>query len=103
MAAIWAIRMVGSHVKRVAGPDHRVTSRCNCILIRMALVFEDVGLDGHAVVVAGQDTTLAFQRFPHLAVALGRPHTRVRILRGLVVSPGHVEGHAVIEDHPMAV
>ena len=45
----------------------------------------------------------ALQRLPHLAVALGGPDARVAVLRGLVVGAGHVEGHAVVEDHPAAV
>src|SRR5512145_3246116 len=45
----------------------------------------------------------ALERGPHLAVALGGPDARVGVLRGLVVAAGHVEGHAVVEDHPVAV
>src|SRR6185369_7155988 len=45
----------------------------------------------------------ALERGPHLAVALGGPDARVGVLRGLVVATGHVEGHAVVEDDPVAV
>jgi hypothetical protein len=40
---------------------------------------------------------------PHLDVALGGPDARVAVRGGLVVGTGHVEGHAVVKDHPVAV
>src|SRR5439155_25227587 len=46
---------------------------------------------------------LAFERVPHLDVALGGPDARIDMTGELVVAARHVERHAVVEDHPMPV
>src|SRR5918993_2079319 len=48
-------------------------------------------------------STRLLQRRPHLDVALGGPDARMVEALGFVVSARHVERHAVLEDHPVAV
>src|SRR4051812_31192949 len=53
--------------------------------------------------LAGLRRRAMLQRLPHLDVALGGPDARVVKRFGLVIGAGDVEGHAVLEDHPMPV
>ncbi|KAI1690661.1 hypothetical protein Ddc_24800 [Ditylenchus destructor] len=88
-----------SHRAR-ADDDHRMT-RGLAALVGVLIGAAAMGIDDALIVDVGHRSAL--ERVPHLLIALGRPDARVTELCDLVVGAAHVERHAVVEDHPLAV